>query len=98
MTYTISEKAKYELRQIWHYTAENWSEEQADFYIGLLRKKIEYLASNPRHGRNFSHGGKDYKYLQVKSHLIFYREVSSNEIEVIRILHKRRDIGNRLSD
>jgi toxin ParE1/3/4 len=98
MTYTISEKARDELRQIWRYTTRNWSEEQADLYIGLLRDEIEFLAANPGKGRNFSHRGKNYKYSQVKSHLIFYKELSDSEIEITRILHKRMDIGNRLSD
>lgn len=98
MTFTLSKKAAYDLRDIWHYTCENWSEEQADIYIKLLRDKIEYLATQPHDARKFSYRRKHYKCSQVKSHLIFYREVSSAEIEVIRILHKRMDIENRLSD
>ncbi len=60
--------------------------------------RIEFLAANPDRGRTVSYREKNYKYSQVKSHLIFYREISANEIEVIRILHKRRDIENRLSE
>ncbi|WP_324556630.1 type II toxin-antitoxin system RelE/ParE family toxin [Agriterribacter sp.] len=36
---------------------------------------------------------------KVKSHLIFYRLIEKqNEIEIIRILHQRMDIENRLND
>lgn len=98
MTLKLSKKARNDLREIWFYTFENWSEKQADLYIGLLREKIEYLAMNPKNGRDFSHRGKNFKFSQVKSHLIFYREISLKEIEIIRILHQRMDIENRLVD
>lgn len=72
--------------------------EQARKYYNLIVDKIEYLAANPNTGRTIYLGGKNYKHARVKSHLIFHRKVSSSEIEVIRILHKRMDISNRLSE
>ena len=98
MKYRISARADSDLDDIWLYTDKNWSLEQARKYYNLILDKIEYLAAHPSSGRPVSHRAKGYRCSQVKSHLIFYREVSSSEIEVIRILHKRMDIENRLSD
>ncbi|WP_369331483.1 type II toxin-antitoxin system RelE/ParE family toxin [Danxiaibacter flavus] len=81
------------------YTFENWSVEQADRYINLILDEIEYLADNPASGKDFSHIRKNYRCSQVKSHLIFYRIVDKqNDIEVIRVLHQRMDIENRLNE
>lgn len=98
MKYRISARADSDLDDIWLYTDKNWSLEQARKYYNLIMDKIEYLAANPSRGRTVYLGGKNYKHARVKSHLIFYREVSPSEIEVIRILHKRMDISNRLSE
>jgi len=99
MSYKLSVKALEDIENIWLYTFENWSLEQADRYIDLIFDEIEYICENPNSGKDFSHGRKGYRFSRVKSHLIFYRfvEMQSN-IEVIRLLHQRMDIENRLID
>lgn len=99
MNYRISVKASEDIENIWLYTFENWSLEQADRYINLIFNEIEYLAEKPASGKDFSHIRKHYRYSKVKSHLIFYRiTATQNEIEIIRVLHQRMDIENRLND
>ena len=44
--YIISEKALDDLNNIWIYTAENWSVEQANRYYNLIMDEIEYVAEN----------------------------------------------------
>lgn len=99
MTYNLSIKARNDLQNIWLYTFENWSLEQADKYVGLLLTEMEHHATDPGKGIDRSLVKSGYKCFQVKSHVIFYRIVNDKtEIEVIRILHKRMDIENRLRD
>jgi toxin ParE1/3/4 len=99
MSYKLSVKAAEDLENIWLYTFENWSAEQADRYINLIFDEIEYVADNPNSGRDFNHIRKGYRYSKVKSHLIFYRlTTNENDIEVIRVLHQKMDIKNRLDD
>lgn len=43
------------------------------------------------------HVRKGYRASKVKSHLIFYR-ITNDIVEIIRILHERMDIDNRLAD
>jgi len=31
-------------------------------------------------------------------HIIFYREIGENEIEIIRILHEQMDLKNRIEE
>ncbi|NOT49497.1 MAG: type II toxin-antitoxin system RelE/ParE family toxin [Acidobacteria bacterium] len=98
MKYRFSGKARTDINSIWRYTFEHWSLEQADKYYNQIIAEIKALSENPDRGRDFYGRGRKYKFSQVESHLIFYREVSSSEIEVIRILHKRMYIINRLSE
>ena len=96
MSYKLSVKALHDIENIWLYTFKNWSLEQADRYINLIFDEIEYLVKNQNSGKNFSHIRKNYRCAKVKSHLIFYRQIDNVDIEVIRVLHQRMDIENRL--
>lgn len=93
----FQESAIGDLEQIWLYTFQSWSLEQADRYHGLIYKEIEFLAGRPESGKDYSHIRKGYRSSKVKSHFIFYK-YSSSEIEIIRILHENMDIPDRLND
>ncbi|MGB5941345.1 MAG: type II toxin-antitoxin system RelE/ParE family toxin [Leeuwenhoekiella sp.] len=86
-----------DLPKIWEYTFEIWSEHQAIKYYVELISKCQEIAVNPELGKNY-HGISD-QLLGLKSnkHIIFYRLVSENRIEVIRILHKKMDLKNKLT-
>lgn len=96
--YIISEKALEDINNIWIYTAENWSVEQADRYYNLIIDEIEYIVRNFDMALDIGKFRKSYKYSKVKSHLIFFKKDKANEIEVVRVLHERMDIENRLAE
>lgn len=99
MKYRLSEEAARDLENIWLYTFQTWSPEQADRYYNLLLDEIEYVAENPKAGKDYGHIRKGYLRTRCKSHYIFYKINSKeNSIEIIRILHQRMDIGARLND
>jgi toxin ParE1/3/4 len=99
MKYKISLLAKQDLENIWLYTFETWSNEQADRYLNLIIDEIEYVAQKPDSGFDFSFVRKGYYRSRIKSHFIFYRIDQKDDIvEIIRILHQRMDIENRLSE
>ena len=98
MNYKISQGANWDLENIWLYTYENWSLEQADRYFNLIMDEIEYLAENPKTGKDYSQIRKGYFRSRIKSHFIFYKiNRKKEEIEVIRILHQRMDIETLLN-
>lgn len=76
----------------------HWSIEQADRYYNLIFEEIEYITKHFESGKDISSIRKDYRYSKVKSHLIFYRKSKSGTIEIVRVLHERMDIENRLND
>jgi toxin ParE1/3/4 len=93
--FVISKKAVADLEEIWLYTAKQWSVEQADRYYNLIFEEINYICRNVNAGKSMEHVRKGYRASKVKSHFIFYR-ILPDPIEVIRILHERMDIENRL--
>ncbi len=99
MNFRLSVKAAEDIENIWLYTVENWSAGQADRYINLIFDEIEYLSENPGSGKDVGHIRKGYQSAKVMSHIIFYRATSNQKtIEIIRVLHQRMDIENRLDE
>ena len=96
LPYLISKKAVADLDEIWLYTVEKWSLAQSDRYYSLIFDEIDYICSHPTSGKTMDHIRKGYRASKVKSHLIFYR-IADETIEIIRILHERMDIDNRLT-
>jgi toxin ParE1/3/4 len=99
MKYKITNLASQDLENIWLYTFENWSIEQADRYLNLIIDEIEYVAQKPDSGFDFSSVRKRYYRSRIKSHFIFYRiDYKNDVVEIIRILHQRMNIENILSE
>lgn len=96
--YRISEKAIEDLEKIWLYTLKKWSLEQADRYHNLIINEIEYIADNFNLSRKIDYIRPGYRMSKVKSHLIFYKKANDGIIEIIRILHQKMDIENRLKE
>ena len=99
MNYKISKQAEIDLKNIWLYTFEEWSIEQADYYFDLIMDEIEYISKNPKSGKDYNEIRKGYFRSRVKSHFIFYRINFKEEcIEIIRILHQQMDVESHIND
>lgn len=97
LPYLLTNEAHSDLEAIWTYTVENWSIEQADRYFNLIIDEINYICTNTASGKSMDHVREGYRASKVKSHLIFYKALS-DQVEIIRILHERMDVENRLND
>jgi toxin ParE1/3/4 len=96
--YFLTKKAVDDLTEIWNYTFEEWSEQQADKYYQMLIDNFKELAQNPKLGRNYDGIMTTLYGLKVTRHIIFYRKLSENEIEITRILHDRMDLKSRIKE
>ena len=94
--YRISKQAINDLNDIWVYTFNKWSKEQADRYYDLIIGEIEFIANNYLIGKSAEQTRKNYRVTKIKSHLIFYRKAENEIVEVVRILHQRMDIKKGL--
>ena len=92
----FTNKAVEDLSEIWNYTVDNWSENQADKYYELLIEACKELAAKPSLGYHYDLISKNILGYKTGKHIIFYRVLSENEIEIIRILHEMMDLERRL--
>ncbi|AYZ65187.1 type II toxin-antitoxin system RelE/ParE family toxin [Burkholderia multivorans] len=86
--------AESDLEDIWRYTFEQWSFEQANRYHRDLAATMEALARGDKIGRICTVRDGYYRYA-VGSHVVFYRE-TEYALDVIRILHQRMDVERHL--
>ena len=95
---SFRQKANEDLNNIWNYTYENWSETQADIYYATIKFACKGIGENPDIGKEYTGINRNLLGLKSGKHIIFYHLISENEIEVIRILHERMDLKNRLTE
>ncbi|MCJ7468241.1 MAG: type II toxin-antitoxin system RelE/ParE family toxin [Maribacter sp.] len=94
--YHLTNKAVEDLADIWEYTFDKWSESQADNYYKMLIANCKSVADNPSLGKNYTGITEKLFGLRTNRHIIFYRKIAENQIEVTRILHERMDLENRI--
>jgi len=92
----LTKKAVDDLEEIWDYTVETWSENQAEIYYSLLIDSCQELANKPNLGKSYEVVEKNVLGFKSGQHIIFYRIVTEMEIEVVRILHFMMDIKKLL--
>ena len=96
--YLLTNKAVEDLSKIWDYTYEVWSENQADKYYELLIEACQEISKSPDIGKNYDEIEQGILGFRVGKHIIFYRKTKAKEIEVLRILHGRMDLKNRIDE
>jgi toxin ParE1/3/4 len=96
--YNLTNKALEDLSKIWDYTYEVWSENQADKYYFELLEDCKLLTENQNLGKIYTEVDKDVFGYTSGQHVIFYRIMSENEIEITRFLHCRMDLKNRIQE
>jgi toxin ParE1/3/4 len=96
--YYLTNQAVDDLSKIWEYTFENWSENQADKYYNSLIDSCKTISLNPDLGKNYEGITEKLFGLKTNRHIIFYRIISFDEVEITRILHERMDLKTRILD
>lgn len=96
--YILTNKALEDLSKIWIYTFEVWSEAQADKYYNMILDSCEELGSKKIAGKPYAEVHNDILGYRIGQHIIFYRHIKREKIEVTRILHSRMDLRNKLQE
>lgn len=94
VSYRLSPLAESDLEQIWLYTLNEWSVNQANRYYDQIMDTIEELASGQKQGRKVDIRDGYLKYA-VGRHFVFFR-CSDGMTDVIRVLHQSMDTGRYL--
>lgn len=94
----LRQEAIDDLNNIWFYTFEKWSEQQADKYYSTLEFACKQIGVNPGLGKEYDGVHNNLLGLRTGKHIIFYQVISEKEIEIIRVLHERMDLKNRMNE
>jgi toxin ParE1/3/4 len=98
--YILTKKAVSDLSDIWNYTYDVWTENQADKYYQMLIDNFQKIADKPEIGKTYEGIVNQLLGWKVGRHIIFYRKVQlkGTQIEIIRILHEKMDLKNRINE
>ena len=94
----LRQEAIHDLNNIWFYTFETWSETQADKYYATIKMACIGIADNPNVGKEYDGINKNLLGVKSEKHIIFYQIINPERIEIIRILHERMDLKNRITE
>ncbi len=95
-TPVFSPAAQADIEDIYDYTLQKWSLEQAEKYIRALGLYCNDLGTGKRKGRDASLIRAGYRKQPCGSHIIFFKSGKAAQIEIIRVLHQRMDVERHL--
>lgn len=87
----ILPSAEADLAEIWEYIARDSPENADSFVSRIFQTCQESLAPSPHLGRPREELSPGLRSLNFEDYIIFYRPIE-NGVEVVRVLHGRRDI------
>lgn len=86
----IAPAAKTDLKDIYQYGLRQWGQAQSDSYLETIKTQFWSLTEQPLMGVERSDLLLGVRSLPIESHILFYR-VTTDTIEIIRVLHGRQD-------
>jgi toxin ParE1/3/4 len=86
----IAPAAKNDLKEIYQYSLRQWGQAQSESYLSNIKNQFWLLTQQPLIGTERPELLPDTRSLPIESHTLFYR-VTSNRVEIIRVLHGRQD-------
>ncbi|ONG53217.1 plasmid stabilization protein ParE [Pseudoroseomonas deserti] len=94
--FRLTPAAQADLDDIWDSTLDRWGGIQAERYLLAIRDLCDSLAEGSIPGRAVDRIRPGYRVAQAGAHLLFFMRAPDGTVEVIRILHQRRDVSRQL--
>ena len=95
--FSLTEKAKDDLKKIARFTEKRWGKEQRNTYLKSLDSCFHQLGENPAMGRSCDEIKSGYYKFPTGSHVVYYRSKTEKQIEVVRVLHESMDVELQFS-
>ncbi len=96
--YRLTKKAAEDLALIWNYTVDTWSENQADHYFRMLLDSCQNISEGRITGKRYEGIFTGLLGKKAGKHIIFYRKVEGDVVEIVRILHELMDLKRRIKE
>lgn len=85
--------ARADLKDIALFTQRKWGRDQRNNYLKQFDDSFWMLSEKPDIGKNCDEIKDGYRKFPQGSHVIFYKQKGSQEVVIIRILHKSMDVN-----
>ena len=95
-SFHLSKDAEDDLRGIWHYTRNTWSEDQADRYLDKLESFCSRIVSGEVTAKTMPQVDPQLRFCHAGRHYVFWLDL--DEPIVIAFLHDRMDLVRHLKD
>jgi len=96
--YKLTNKAVEDLTEIWNYTYDRRSENQADKYYLMLLTNCYEISCNPESGKNYAVVTEGILGFKAGMHIIFYKKIGANDVLITRILHEQMDLKSKIPE
>ena len=96
--YNLSNGAAQDIEAILEQSLVEFGLLQTKNYFNSLTRCLKLLGDHPEMGRTAEDSRPGYRRFPHKSHLIFYKPTSKNDILVVRILHHHMDAIRHIRD
>ena len=95
-SFDLTKSAVADLKSIATYTQERWGVRQRNTYLKEIDRAFHALAKNPGMGRTCDEVREGYRKFPHGAHVIYYKQVASEVLLIVRILHATMDIDSHL--
>lgn len=93
-SFSLTNAAKADLRNIARFTEQSWGREQRKHYLKGMDDAFRRLADSPALGICCTYIAPDLRKHPFQSHVIYYDIVAENHVLIVRVLHKRMDVSH----
>ena len=95
-SFVLTLKAREDLGEIWSYTAEKWSEAQADRYFEMIIETCRKMSRGMFPVRHYLAVHPEILGAKAGRHVIFFKTLEAGQVQVIRILHESMDLDRHM--
>jgi toxin ParE1/3/4 len=95
--FSLTRKAKADLKSIVAYTQREWGKSQRQIYAKQFDDVFHILSNTPDAGSACEYIREGYRKLPCSSHIIFNRNLGRDKVEIVRTLHKRMNARQQMA-
>ena len=92
---TIKPLADNDLEEIWFYSYNKWSYEQANHYHREIMVGLQDIAKDISIGKQIDNIKLGYRRYKINHHYVIYKTIQSH-IDIVRVLHEKMDTPKHL--
>ena len=93
-SFDLTKAARADRKAIAKFTQERWGVRQRNTYLKEIDQVFHALAKNPVMGRACDEVREGYRKFPHGSHVIYYKQIDSDVLLVVRILHMTMDVDS----